>query len=190
MSKFKSDTPRYTAKMLRQHLTASATNLFTKFGRTASKGSKGGGKGHKGEKEGKSTVAPCKPGVICFEYREQGSCSNTDCKGIHEGRTGKCCSNASYLEYGKCSDAASCLDVHVWDSTKWGDRNEAVSKLNNRMHKAAALAGPLAMMYETNVAQGVEWTPPSSEEESEPECEPIQFDDVRHKESTCHCAIG
>lgn len=47
------------------------------------------------------------------------------------------------------------------------------------MHKAAALAGPLAMMYETNATQGMEWPPTSSEEESEPECEPIPIDDVK-----------
>ena len=132
--------------MLRSHLQATATALFTKSGRTARKGGKGGKRG----KAGKSTFAACKPGVICFQYREQGTCDNKECKGIHEGRSGKCCSNAGYLECGKCTDAATCLDVHIWDNSKWGDRNEAVSKWSNRMHKASALAGPLAMMYEGN----------------------------------------
>ena len=62
--------------------------------------------------------------------------TNKDCKGIHEGRTGKCCTNAGYLECGKCTDAANCMDVHIWDTAKWGDRNEAVSKWNNRLNKA------------------------------------------------------
>ena len=47
------------------------------------------------------------------------------------------------------------------------------------MHKAAALAGPLAMMCETNATQGMKWTPSSSEDEDEPECEPIPIDDVK-----------
>ena len=75
LSRFKRENPGYTARMLRGHLQTTATILFTKFGRTAKKGGKGG----KGGKAGKSTFAACKPGVICFQYREQGSCDNKNC---------------------------------------------------------------------------------------------------------------
>ena len=61
LSKFKKDNPGYTAKMMRKHLTESATALFTKYGRTVKYEGKGGkgGKGKKGGKGGKSTFAAC-----------------------------------------------------------------------------------------------------------------------------------
>ena len=44
--------------------------------------------------------------TICFQYREQGKCTEEGCPMIHEGRSGNQCTDKQYLETGICSKIA------------------------------------------------------------------------------------
>jgi hypothetical protein len=64
----------------------------------------------------------------CFEYREKGACSMTDCPHIHEGRTGVQCTDPEFEQTGLCSHFKKCLAEHKFDEVKFGTLKDAMAK--------------------------------------------------------------